>query len=73
MDVLSPRAGFGSDRPGEFGERSGDPLGGRGVDAESVVSAPEILDERVPAIRRSGGGVGSLGVICRYRLQLRQK
>jgi hypothetical protein len=44
MDVLSPRAGFGSDRPGEFGERSGDPLGRRGVDAEFVVSAPEILE-----------------------------
>ena len=48
MDPLSPRAGAGQIARGEFGERSGDLLAWQRVDTEFVVSAPEILDERVP-------------------------
>jgi hypothetical protein len=34
-----------SDRPGEFGERRGDPQCGAGVDSEFVVAAAQILYE----------------------------
>lgn len=45
---VEPERWFGSDRPGEFGERSRDALGGRCVDAEFVVPAPQILHEGMP-------------------------
>ena len=44
---VEPVSGPRSDRLGEFGKRRGDPRGGRGVDGEFVVSAAEVLHERV--------------------------
>ncbi len=48
MYVRSPRSGLGSDRPGEFGKRSRDPLGGRSVDTQLVVAAASVLHEGLP-------------------------
>lgn len=56
---VKPEGRFGSDRPGEEGERSRDPLGGRCVDTEFVVPAPQILDERVPADNHLRGPIGA--------------
>ena len=42
-----------SDREGELGERDRHSIKGGGVGAEFVVSAAQVLDERVPRWRRS--------------------
>lgn len=46
---VEPFSGSRSDRLGEFGKRCGDPCSRRGVDGEFVVSAAEVLHERVPS------------------------
>jgi hypothetical protein len=47
---VEPMSGPRSDRLGEFGERSGDPRSGRGVDGEFVVAASEVLHDAWPAM-----------------------
>jgi len=49
----------GSDRHREFGERCGDPRGGRGVESEFVVSAAEVLDEGMSGDDHLCGSVGA--------------
>ena len=45
-----------SDGKGEFGEARLEPAAGLGIDGEFVVSAAQVLDERMPATARCSAG-----------------
>ena len=47
-------SGWNSDGEGEFGERGGEAMSGIGVDAEFVVAAAQILDERMTGVDHPG-------------------